>query len=791
MRTFIAFTLPDEVANQIAEWQQANAPEGVFLEPATNLHMTLAFLGETPENLIGSINEILASLDPSTVTISGPIGYQEESKLALLTYNEQGGTAVWEQLNQALKPLTGYEPQFSPWLPHTTVWRFAPDHKPNINPPLPSITFSPVAVTLYQSVKNEDGKGATYQKVGNIFDPISTELDQRIFVDTTLKPSIVDFIERVYDRAFKYEFSLPYRDFCDLFLTGSLTTYQYSDTSDCDISVFPRYDKLEKIGLDTDTARKRLIAMSIDHLDGTWLPGGSHPLQFFVQNEDVKIKDLFQSGVRSGWDFQTHEWIVPPERDRVHNVEAEFADVYSRAAAIADKMTEMLDAQNYESARDLWKQVHRKRQIDQQAGGGDFSEGNIVYKYLVHTGIVDRLRNEVHLQIETKLAAEVYSPEWFAEIEQQYGEQAQQVIHRFDSLWPDSVEMNLDYEPAEQAEMVLNEGYEWKFAYAQGQPAKVWGDGEIYNFNDGRHPHTNVVYDDLNKSRVTSDWCAGWIKAPPLKNGNQPWRVDMRGGDTISDEEILKALGLEGQATVDRTGEARMGKTADFTFPNEWTSAIDPITMKVIYNFDDDRIILGTQADLQRYPHGTILGEYDGKETVTLHHSEKQWLNANYFRRLWAFSFPNRPIEHVYFQHGLESDQKMYLPTRPPRHVHMASNKLETLLEDFKGSFFEHVSGQVEIEEMRNPERAKGMCNYVAKEFVKAAQDRGFEAWLSEKGSTADEFGYTDRTIPGYDAHWWAIVKDNEIYGIDFTAAQYGYDEFPMIHRLEGEKWTR
>jgi hypothetical protein len=99
-------------------------------------------------------------------------------------------------------------------------------------------------------------------------------------------------------------------------------------------------------------------------------------------------------------------------------------------------------------------------------------------------------------------------------------------------------------------------------------------------------------------------------------------------------------------------------------------AAVDPITMKVIYHFDDDRIVLGTQADVK--PGSIILGEYDGKDSVTLHQNEKQWLNANYFRRLWAFSFPSRPIQHVYFQHGQEENQKMYLPTRPPRHVHMA-----------------------------------------------------------------------------------------------------------------------
>ena len=49
-----------------------------------------------------------------------------------------------------------------------------------------------------------------------------------------------------------------------------------------------------------------------------------------------------------------------------------------------------------DTARELWKQVHKKRQLDQIAGLGDYSEGNIVYKWLLHEGLFDRIRNELH-----------------------------------------------------------------------------------------------------------------------------------------------------------------------------------------------------------------------------------------------------------------------------------------------------------------------------------------------------------------------------------------------------------
>lgn len=167
MRVFIAFELPDEIVNATVVWQRHNAPQGVFVEPPSNLHMTLAFIGEVDEKLIEPIKAILARLDPSTVTLNGPTRYVEQAKLAFLEYDEIGGQEVWAYLNMQLKTLYGYEPQFSPWLAHTTVWRFAPDHKPNIDPPLMNLSFQPKAVHLYTSIKNPNGGGGIYQKLAS------------------------------------------------------------------------------------------------------------------------------------------------------------------------------------------------------------------------------------------------------------------------------------------------------------------------------------------------------------------------------------------------------------------------------------------------------------------------------------------------------------------------------------------------------------------------------------------------------------------------------------------------
>lgn len=233
-------------------------------------------------------------------------------------------------------------------------------------------------------------------KRGNIYDPVEDTLDRHVFNNGDPRQSIQKFIEGVYYRALDKQLGVTGTQWADLYLTGSLTTFQYSETSDCDVSVFPNYELIWKhLDLDPDRARQELVAMSINHLDGIYLPGTHHPLQFFVVASGILPTDTYKPGIRSAYSLNDKAWLVPPERSRSHNVQVEMPQLFQRAEDIADKMRMMLDAHNYDAARELWHQVHKKRQLDQRAGLGDYSEGNIVYKWLLHEGLFDRIRDEL------------------------------------------------------------------------------------------------------------------------------------------------------------------------------------------------------------------------------------------------------------------------------------------------------------------------------------------------------------------------------------------------------------
>lgn len=221
--------------------------------------------------------------------------------------------------------------------------------------------------------------------VANILDPIHDTLDPRVWDDPgsdkpVLKPKHLHWIKKtIYDALEKAGYT-DVEKWLHLVLTGSLTTYQYSDESDCDVSLFVDAKALP------EWSRAEMIGVMVSNVDGTTLPGTPHPMQDFVVGRGIGPHDLYKKGLRSGYDLDTQTWVEPPDRTRVHDVEAEENGFYAYALQMADKMERLLKYEP-EKAVEFWHAIHKRRQRDMSAGKGDFAESNIVYKFLANRGL--------------------------------------------------------------------------------------------------------------------------------------------------------------------------------------------------------------------------------------------------------------------------------------------------------------------------------------------------------------------------------------------------------------------
>ncbi len=139
-RLFLAFPLPRDAVERLAEWQRRELTGGRIVPPE-NLHVTLAFLGARPA---GELDAIAGALRESTAgageqPVLTPEGYRETRSVGMVTCGDEEGraTKISEDVFERLEQLGVYERERRRWLPHITVLRFR--ERPRLDPPLPDL----------------------------------------------------------------------------------------------------------------------------------------------------------------------------------------------------------------------------------------------------------------------------------------------------------------------------------------------------------------------------------------------------------------------------------------------------------------------------------------------------------------------------------------------------------------------------------------------------------------------------------------------------------------------------
>jgi RNA 2',3'-cyclic 3'-phosphodiesterase len=160
LRVFCALRLPPETLERLAAWQAGLAvPDGVRAVTRDNLHVTLAFLGATPQARVDDVADALrgaaAGVEPPVLAA---VRYRETRSVGMVVLDDEGdrATGIATELAWRLEALGLYRPERRPWLPHVTVVRFR--ERPRLEPDVPDLgSFVPSEATVTMSVLRPTG----------------------------------------------------------------------------------------------------------------------------------------------------------------------------------------------------------------------------------------------------------------------------------------------------------------------------------------------------------------------------------------------------------------------------------------------------------------------------------------------------------------------------------------------------------------------------------------------------------------------------------------------------------
>jgi 2'-5' RNA ligase len=172
-RLFVALDLPEPVREGIVAWQGAElSDEALRVVGPQNLHVTLAFLGYTPEKAIGSVAEVVNAVTAQAPRIefaTEPVGRPKgRPRLFALDAASEETVALQAELEKELVAGRLYKPEKRPFWPHVTVARVRPERRGSKRPAriertpgrLPEALCEPfrgVRVTLYLSTLRPQG----------------------------------------------------------------------------------------------------------------------------------------------------------------------------------------------------------------------------------------------------------------------------------------------------------------------------------------------------------------------------------------------------------------------------------------------------------------------------------------------------------------------------------------------------------------------------------------------------------------------------------------------------------
>lgn len=186
----------------------------------------------------------------------------------------------------------------------------------------------------------------------------------------------------------------------DIILTGSLSNYNWSEYSDFDLHIIIDLDQFEYEGevyLKLFAAKKLIF-------------NEKHNLT--IKDYDVEVYPQDDKEEHSGegqYSLMNEEWLVVPKKDKPSVNKTKLKLKINHWVELVKKTLNDADKSSLKLSKTKMKKLTDKLRKFRQGGlekGGEFSNENLVYKYLRRSGLLDKVFNYQYKKRSRELSIE-------------------------------------------------------------------------------------------------------------------------------------------------------------------------------------------------------------------------------------------------------------------------------------------------------------------------------------------------------------------------------------------------
>lgn len=217
-----------------------------------------------------------------------------------------------------------------------------------------------------------------------------------------------DFLEGV-------NIKLPKID--DIQLTGSLANYNYTPKSDLDVHILLDFKKIDE---DTD-----LVKAALDGIRFIW--NTKHDIKLNGHEVEMYFQDTKEPHVSTGlYSLKSGTWVKKPEYKKPIINDEDVAKKFEDIKVQIDKLHELTDKYKNDSGKSktlfnygkkLFQKIKKMRQEGLKSGG-EFSIGNLTFKFLRNTFYIEKLHDLINKNYD-----DIYTESYFKPRETKHRQQ--------------------------------------------------------------------------------------------------------------------------------------------------------------------------------------------------------------------------------------------------------------------------------------------------------------------------------------------------------------------------------
>ncbi len=217
---------------------------------------------------------------------------------------------------------------------------------------------------------------------------LENELCNKLFgEDKKIKPKVAESLLKIANK---------FRDFVgffvvdDIVVTGSMVNYNYTDKSDIDLHLVYDFSSMgvdKDILLDLFNCKKQLFNGTYD------ITINGIPVEVGVEDSNTP---LVSTGVFS---LLKNDWVIEPKNSGEEVPDANNKNVHG----LSDKIEKAIESKELTTLMGVWKEIKNMRKSSLKSGG-EFSQGNLIFKELRDSGQIRRLKNALDDAISKDLS---------------------------------------------------------------------------------------------------------------------------------------------------------------------------------------------------------------------------------------------------------------------------------------------------------------------------------------------------------------------------------------------------